>query len=211
MTTIRAKHRVNQTLLREFQAIGPVSTRISIDTIELFFRREAPAGSRTALEAAHGRRFEMKDCIDWKTGEIHGVRAIINRPSQRVVVVAAELLQANRSACVSRVDIAVDLQTESEESAETLAKVLDRHIVLKWRSPKATKNRFDTRVDPGATVYWVNLRRRAKRRPKRNLVMYQKIPQTIRLELRFFGSQAVRRAGLANPARLLELNPLFSR
>jgi hypothetical protein len=184
------KTRANAFLMREFQAIGSVSTRASIDTIELFFKRP-PEGLRTRLEAAHGRRIKIEDCFDRTTGEVWGVRAIINRPNRWVIMIARELLQANRSACIHRVDIAFDFDTSSEESAGMLAKVLDRHLILKWRSPKATKRRDDT------TVYWVDVKR--KRRRRRNLVIYDKGPQTIRLELRFYGSQAVRRAGLANP------------
>jgi hypothetical protein len=181
-------------LMREFQAIGSVWTRISIDTIELFFRIP-PEDLRTRLQAAHDERIQIEDCVDRRTGEVWGVRAIINRPNRRVIMIACELLQANKSARLSRVDIAVDFQTSSEESARTLLKLLDRHVVLKWRSRRATKDSVDT------TVYW------GKGGRNRNLVLYVKKFETIRLELRFHGSQVVRRAGLANPARLLGLNP----
>jgi hypothetical protein len=197
MTTIDSKQRrVNQTFVREFQAIGSVSTRISIDTIELFFPKP-PKGLRTSLQAALGRRIEIKYCWD-ATGDKKAVRAIINRPNQRVLAIADELLKAHKSARLSRVDIAVDFQTSSADSTWTLFKLLDQHLILKWRSPKARKRRFDTTVYWGGKGWW-----------KRNLVIYdnKRAARTIRLELRFFGSQSVRRAGLADPAGLLQLNP----
>ena len=50
-------------------------------------------------------------------------------------------------------------------------------------------------------IYWT------AGRPNRNLVVYEKADRTIRLELRFLSTRSVRRAGLANPTSLLELNP----
>jgi hypothetical protein len=194
MTTIGSKQlRVNQTFVRAAQEIGFFSTTASIDTIELFFRR-APSGLRTRLEAALGRRIRIQECLD-ATGYKQGVRAIINRANRRVLMLASELLQANDSASVFRVDVAVDLKTLTEASAQVLAKFLDRHVVLKWRSPTATKQLV------GSTVYWANGSR------SRNFVGYEKRVRTIRLELRFFGSRSVRRAGLADPATLLHLSP----
>ena len=180
--------------MREFQAIGSVSTKVSIDTIELFFPKP-PEGLRTHLEAALGRRIQIEDCFDRKTGEVWGVRAIVNRPNPSVIMLASELLEANKSACVHRVDIAVDFQCSSEDLAWTLFWLLEPHLVLKWRSRRATKERVET------TIYW------GKGRRNRNLVVYMKKVDTIRLELRFHGSRVVRRAGLANPAKLLGLNP----
>jgi hypothetical protein len=129
------------------------------------------------------------------TGYQQGVRAILNRPNRQALMVASELLQANNSASVFRVDVAADFEALSEESAQLLARFLDLHLVLKWRSPVAKKERVDS------TVYWANGSR------NRNLVIYEKRARTIRLELRFLGSRSVRRAGLADPATLAQLNP----
>jgi hypothetical protein len=63
------KTSANAFLMRKFQAIGSVSTRISIDTIELFFKRP-PEGLRTCLQAAHDERIQIEDCFDRKTGEV---------------------------------------------------------------------------------------------------------------------------------------------
>src|SRR6185295_14634347 len=113
---------------------------------------------------------------------------------------ASQLLEANKSASVSRVDIAVDFETQSEDAARVLLKLLDQHLVLKWRSPRATKVRLETRGR--ATVYW------SQGRTNRQLTVYtKKADEIIRVELRFLGSSAVRRAGLADPASLRELNP----
>jgi hypothetical protein len=174
------KTRANPFLMREVQAIGSISIRTSIDTIELFFQK-APTGLRTRLEAAVGRRIRIQKCLD-ATGYQRGVRVILNRPNPRTLKVASHLLQANHSATLCREDIAIDFETTSEEAARALLKLLDRHLVLKWRSPSATKKRFDT------TVYWT------QGRPNRNLVIYAKAAQTIRLELRYIGSHSISRS-----------------
>ena len=194
MKTIdRREPQVNRSFARAARDIGAVKVRPSIDTIELFIRW-APKGLRTRIEAALGRRIEIKPCLD-ATGYRHGVRAIINRPSRRVLTVASQLLKENRSACVFRVDVAVDFETVTERSADALESFLDTHLVLKWRPAASTK------LSVRSTVYWANGCR------SRNLTMYYKRARTIRLELRFLNSRSVRRAKLANPATLARLNP----
>ena len=194
MKTIdRREPLVNRSFARAARDIGPVKVRVSIDTIELFFQR-APAGLRTRIEAALGRRIEIKPCLD-ATGYRQGVRAIINRPNRRVLTVASELKKENRSARVFRVDVAADCETANDQSEEALASILDRNLVLKWRPATSTKHSVLS------TVYWANGCR------SRNLAMYYKRARTIRLELRFLNSRSVRRAKLANPAALAHLDP----
>jgi replication protein CRI len=187
------KPRDNQFLARAARDIGPVNVRASIDTIELIFQKP-PIGLRTRIEAALGRRIEIKPCLD-ATGYQHGVRAIINRPNLRVSTVASEILRTSESARVFRVDVAFDFETATERSADALESFLDRHIVLKWRPAISAKQRVER------TVYWaMNCR-------TRNLALYPKRARTIRLELRFLCSRSVRRADLAELAHLVRLPP----
>jgi hypothetical protein len=187
------KTRSNTSSKDKAKEIALLATRSSVDTIELFFPRP-PAGLRTSLEAAVGKRIKIEDCFD-KTDYYRGVRVILNRPNRLTLEIASHLLHANKSATLSREDIATDFETTSEEAAQLLLELLRRRLVLKWRSPTETKNAV------GTTIYWT------AGRPNRNLVVYEKADRTIRLELRFLSSRSVRRAGLANPTSLLELNP----
>src|SRR3954447_2491605 len=151
---------VNRSLTHAAQNIGPIKVRVSIDTIELFFQR-APMGLRTRIEAALGRRIEIKPCLD-STGYQHGVRAIINRPNLGVLIVASEILRSSISARVFRVDVAFDFETANERSADALESFLDMHLVLKWRPATSSKQRVEF------TGYWAIGCR------TRNLAMYPK-------------------------------------
>ena len=163
--------------------INPAATRASIDTIELFVRR-VPRGFPAQMGKLFGKRIEVKEVRD-RTGHFRGLRIPINRPRSRDIPILARIARDRAlGCCVSRVDIAVDIHTESAEEAAELIAQLDRHLVLKWRGRGATKVRI------GETVYW------ADRRRARNLVVYPKGSQIVRTELRFQGARAVRRAGL---------------
>lgn len=192
-TLDRREPLVNRSFARAARDIGPIRTTASIDTIELFFRK-APAGLRTRLEAALGRRIEIKQCVD-ATGYTQGFRAVVNRPNLSALKVAGILSGANSSGGVFRIDIAADCDTSSELSSKILARFLARHLVLKWRSPTAEMQ------EVGSTVYWANGSR------TRNVCVYYKRPLTIRIELRFLCSRSVSRAKLAHLDRLAQLNP----
>ena len=164
------------------------------DTIELFFRRP-PAGLRKTLEACLGRRVEIKDCLDG-TGYYQGARAIVNRPIVAVLPILSRYRQHVPGCTTFRVDVAADLEMPDEPSAEAMHDWLDRHLILKWRSGQTRKVRVDD-----TTIYWADHRR------ARNLVLYPKAGNTLRLELRFLNTAAVRRAGLDDLTQLAQLDP----
>jgi hypothetical protein len=165
----------------------------TVDTIELFFVRP-PIGLRRAIEEPLGRRIEIKECRD-RTGYLRGVRAIINRPNLAILPVLSQL--RNRGGCTCRVDVALDFVMESEDAAKVLRNYLEQRVVMKWRPAGRRSWR-------GTTTYWVDI----EERKPRNLCLYWRSLNTIRFEVRFLNSRAVRRAGLDDPSELKHLNPL---
>jgi len=178
--------------------IRPAATVITVDTVELFLRRP-PRGLRGKVEAATGERPHTEDVVD-RTKRWRGARLIVNRPNRSTLKLMSRLVRDRRlGACVSRVDIAVDFSMDREEGADALFGWLDRHVILKWRSPRSRKKVMD------GTVYWADKRR------ARNLVVYMKAIDVVRLELRFFNARAVMRAGLNNLEMLesVDMNKLI--
>jgi Phage replication protein CRI len=165
----------------------PLKSQATIDTVELFMR--ATRGLRGSIERATGRSAQIKDCGRW------GVRVIFNRPTATCLTCIADIMRRERHCTICRVDVAVDLHVNSEDEADALTDWLDRHLVLRWRSSKTRKLVIDT------TVYWCDQTK------GRNIAVYRKHRQTVRLELRFYRAASVRRAGLDDPTALACINP----
>ncbi len=173
--------------------IRPAATVITVDTAEVFLRRPY-AGLRGQVEAATGERPHIEDVVD-RTKCWRGARLIVNRPNRRALSLMSGLIGDRRlGCCISRVDIAVDFSMDGDEGADALFGWFDRHVILKWRSPRSRKKCMD------GTVYWADKCR------ARNLVVYMKAINVIRLELRFFNARAVRRAGLNKLETLESVN-----
>jgi len=164
----------------------------TVDTIELFFVRP-PKGLRKSIEKPLGRRVKIRNCYD-NTGYFRGVEASINRPNLAVLPLLNNYRRYTNGCSTCRVDIAYDFVMESEAAAKVLRNYLEQYVLMKWRAR-------GSRDWVGSTVYWL------KEGKTRNLCMYWKRHQTIRLELRFLNSRSVRRAGLDDIAGLRHLNP----
>lgn len=190
-----------------------------IDTVELFFRYP-PKGLGRLIEI-HGpvrrgkrmvNRVMLEPCRD-SAGHLYGHRLIVHQPTR----MALRLLAAMQAECrgtICRLDLAIDFITPIREA---LRDRLARHTLVRWRPPK------DWMRDVGDTIYWTNQsarRDRGSRRSRRDLVLYadqhSKVTgevDCVHLELRFYGTDAVRRAGFARVRDLLRLSPraLFER
>ena len=102
--------------------------------------------------------------------------------------------------CVIRVDIAFDFVMNSEEEANALMDWIDHHLRLRWRPSRSRKRWIDSAEErrmgrpcrPGRTIYW------ADKRGRRNLILYNKSRNVLRLEMKFFSTASVRRANLAD-------------
>ena len=173
----------------------PLTTRASVDTVELFLRRP-PMGLRRRIERVVGRRVQIEDCTD-RTGHWQGVRVIVNRPTLASLAVLEGINRAERGSVICRVDIAIDFEMNTEGEADALAEWIDHHVVLKWRSSKTRK------MDYRTTMYWCDARR------GRNLVRYQKRQRrhVVRLEMQFYRAASVRRAGLGDLTELPSTSP----
>lgn len=158
----------------------------SIDTIETFCPM-FPRAFVGDVESIVGRRPEVR------RGDHGGFRIGINRPPAQVLPVIRQHVEDRENrAVVRRVDLAYDLTTDDPDG---LAAWLDHRLVLKWRSPSARKVVYRT------TIYWCD------KTKARNIALYQKRSDVIRLELRFFRAATVRRAGLHDLDRLPTINP----
>jgi len=172
----------------------PLRTIASIDTVEIF-ARWLPKGFRRQIECAVGKRVRIEPCLD-RGGLVVGERVCANRPPAAVLPLLDALVK-NRcySACETRIDLAYDFEMETPEAADTLMAWIDHHIVLKWRSSMTGKMEY------GGTIYWCDKAR------GRNIALYRKGDRVVRLELRFYRAQAVRRAGLDDLVKLPLINP----
>jgi hypothetical protein len=164
------------------------AARTSVDTIEVFAQR-LPLGFRRQVEAILQRRVQIKRCR-------HGFLVPINRPPAQVLPILNWLIKNRHfGACASRVDVAYDFDMEGPDEADALTEWIDHIVVLKWRSSRTHKTNY------GTTVYW------ADKHKGRNIAVYRKGFNTIRLELRFFRAATVRRAGLDDLSKLPQINP----
>lgn len=167
---------------------NPIRTVASIDTIEVF-ARWLPRGFRREVEAVTGERLMIERLR-------YGLMVKINRPPANVLPILDRLIKDRRyGACASRVDIANDLTVENVDAADQLTEWIDRHVVLKWRSPKTRKMEY------GGTIYWCD------KHKGRNIALYRKGDHVIRLELRFYRAQTLKRADLRDISDLPLINP----
>jgi hypothetical protein len=124
----------------------------------------------------------------------------ITRPHLRAV----EFLHAAAPDHVmNRLDVALDLMTATPADAETLRRFLDRHVIQKWHGRRRCTVVEGTTVTTYYAAPWQG----------RNLVIYPKGSDRIRVEVRLFGMQALRRYGLQSGVAPLQLDfeALFQR
>jgi hypothetical protein len=181
-----------------FEDVGDEITA-SIDTIELWVRLPRP-GLRTDFERVAGGRVKINNCYD-KHGAFQGVIVVLTRPNLATVREVERQLDiyGQRGACIRRADVAVDYLASDDNAALALHEYATRHIVLKWRSPKAGRRRY-----LGQSTYYHTAEK------KRNLDIYIKPTRDeriVRIELRFTSPRKVRSAGLHTVEGLLHANP----
>src|ERR1700734_1132322 len=182
--------------LEAFSLCSQIATYI--DTVELFFRY-VPIGLRKSVEEIMGKRLRIKACKD-SHGRLRGYRLFLNRPSSELLRFFSNL-QTNHWCRVSRVDLAVDFITGTQEHADAIALYLWQHLVLRYR-------RKDLLKKIESTAYW-NSRTRSK-----NPVLYADRPARTtesrspcaHLELRIVRARAVRCAGLDSMESLIALD-----
>ena len=109
-----------------------------------------------------------------------------------------EVLLKQYRGCLSRLDIALDIQAANPDQMRQL--ILSQ-LMLKWR-------RKGVMVSVGDTTYW------ARRQSRRNVVVYPAAYNRItgelnpiHLELRLRGADVIRKEGIRGPKDLLMLNP----
>ena len=166
----------------------PLATVATPDTVGVFMRWP-PRGLRRLLMAAATaeRDVQIRGCPGG------GVRAEVNRPNTAVIELMRRLTgERQLICCVKRVDIAVDFRMRDEEEARALAGWLVRQIKLKWRSKRGRK-RYLREEDQRRGAFWVLWTGGHK---PRDLCVYVKPGNVVRMELRFQKAAAVRRAGL---------------
>ncbi len=166
----------------------PLATAASPDTVGVFMRWP-PSGLRRLLTATATAELDVQ--IRGCPGG--GIRAEVNRPNTAVIELMRRLAGDRRLiCCVSRVDIAVDFIMRDKDEARALAEWLVRQIILKWRSKRGRK-RYPTVEQEQRGAFWVLWTGGHK---PRDLCVYLKPGNVVRMELRFQKAAAVRRAGL---------------
>ncbi len=166
----------------------PLATVATPDTVGVFMRWP-PRGLRRLLMAAATaeRDVQIRRCPGG------GIRAEVNRANTAVILLMRRLAGDRRLiSCVSRVDIAVDFRMRDEDEARALFDWLTRRAKLKWRSKRGRKQ-YPREIDQRRGALWVLWT--GRHRP-RDLCVYVKPGNVVRMELRFQKAAAVRRAGL---------------
>ena len=169
-----------------------------VDTVELFFR-SIPVGLRKSVEKIIGKRVLIKPCKDGR-GKIWGYRLAVNQPTLEILSFFAEF-QTNHWCRVSRLDLAVDFITDTQDRADALALYLWQHLVLRYRRKGLLKTMK-------STGYW------SLKSCSKNLVLYadkpartvEGHPPCAHLQLRILRAGAVERAGLDSIDALITLN-----
>ena len=166
----------------------PAATAASIDTVEVF-ALWLPRGFRRQVEEITGERLMI---IPRRRGLI----VPINRPPLEVLPILDNLIKDRRhGACSSRVDVAYDFLMESVAAADQLTCWIDHYVILKWRS------RLTRKWEDEGTIYWCD------RHKGRNIALYRKPGNVVRLELRFFRAQTVKTHGLSDVTKLPSVDP----
>jgi hypothetical protein len=138
-----------------------------------------------------------------RNGLWSGQRLVVTRPTWRQLMRLEVLLKQYRG-CLSRLDIALDIQAANPDQMRQL--ILTR-LMLKWRPKRPMK-------DIEQLTYW------GPRKARRNVVVYPSAYNRItgelnpvHLELRLRGADVIRKEGISGPKDLLVLNParLFGR
>jgi hypothetical protein len=161
------------------------------DSVEAFFPAWLPPPAYQALR----RLGPLKPCR--RNGLWSGQRLIVTRPSWRQLLRLEVLLKQYRG-CLSRLDIAVDIQCANPPEMRQL---ILTQLVLKWR-------RKGVMVEVKETTYW------GPPTARRNVVVYpddyNRITgelNPIHLEIRLRGADVIRKAGIGGIKDLLMFNP----
>lgn len=175
------------------------SARASKDTIEVFAQR-LPRGFRRNVEAILQRPMRTKPCR-------YGPLVQINRPPLQVLPILDWLIKSRQfGACVSRVDFAYDFDTQGPDEADALTEWIDHNVILKWRSRRTHKTASYS-IDDGGNEYGRPTNYWCDKHKGRNIALYRKRLNTVRLELRFYRAATVKRLGLNDLFEIPQINP----
>lgn len=181
----------------------------SIDTIELFSRRKPDI--RDIVAVHDGNAVILDECVD-RRDVLCGYILRIQQPSPALFPIL-DVVQIESGASICRFDLALDIIATG---ASGLAEWLRRHAFLVRRP-------LSPMYDIKATTNWSSRSSRAMRglgRPRREIALYadrhSKVTGELdcaHFELKFCGSDAVRRAGCREVFDILRLDPceLFER
>jgi hypothetical protein len=149
------------------------------DTIGLYCWRHLPGDMLSQLRREYGKRLFVKPME-------FGWWIEINQPTRQTLTQLAPF--EGDLFCLSRVDIATDLLTNTKAEAINATSFLAQNAILKWRRDQES-------VTEKTTTYWSN-------KTRRNIVAYgDKLSKVTdqpcaHWELRFVGASAVKRAGI---------------
>lgn len=166
-----------------------------IDTVEIFLR-SCPRGLRKKINDVQGAGPRIDP--SGTQGHVWGYRISVHQPKNQTLHLLDEVI-AKYHGTLCRFDVAFDFSGIS-------ARWLEQRCILRWRRPGPMHD------EPNG-VYWVSQTARRKR-SNRDVALYADRPSKItgeidctHFELRFYGTESVRREGFDRPSQLIGLNP----
>lgn len=172
--------------------IKPATCHPYLDTVEVFFPCTLTQEQYRALK----RIGWVKECRD-RRNRLWGYRLIRNQPDVQTLLRLDHAASRYRGV-LCRFDLAVDLPGFLRER-------IVRTALLRWAHGPMR--------DYNETIYWVQWPK-GKRRPSRNLVLYEDECNRItgeldctHLELRFLRAAVIRRQGIHRVRDLININP----
>lgn len=181
---------------------------VYLDTVEVFFRYR-PKGLLHALQGRVLRPPWYEDCKD-PHGNLWGHRLIVQQPKAPRTLSVLDQWQRQHGGKLCRFDLALDLLPRPEDH-EALRRWIEHHATLRWRRPGRMH-------DDHGTLYWVRQTDRIEwgsRRSNRDMVVYSdrhsKITgevDCVHLELKFYNTPAIRKAGFSFAKQLIAIEPL---